>query len=171
MKIITNITDQKKPNFINTDKLDAMQAANKAKGKRTHPVGAYMLVGFIGLIIVAKVSLPELPPAPETPQTTLNAKRTKCFNFLTVVDNAGARQGYERSGIFAKLRACERMYPEQAPMTYEIKIESGHAFDGDFNLKDTWTPTLSLSTPMAKSTTHRAPPRHGKPIGARNVAA
>ena len=23
-------------------------------------------------------------------------------------------------------------------MTYEIKIESGHAFDGDFNLKDTW---------------------------------
>ena len=79
MKIITNFTDQieqakqqAKPrqSFINTDKLNAMHAANKAKGKRTHPVGAYMLLGFVSLIIIAGMVLPTLPPTPAAPRYT-----------------------------------------------------------------------------------------------------
>ena len=47
MKIIDDVT---------TQKLLAAQAANAAKGKRTHPIGTYMLFGFIGLIVVASLS-------------------------------------------------------------------------------------------------------------------
>lgn len=77
------------------------------KSKRTHPVGTYMLAGFVGLIIVAAISLPALPPAPETPQSKLNAERNKCFNFLT------AWEGTNGSGHLAKVRACKDLYPEQ----------------------------------------------------------
>lgn len=35
------------------DKLNTMQAINNIKGKRTHPVGTYMLFGFVGLLFLA----------------------------------------------------------------------------------------------------------------------
>ena len=38
------------------DKLNTMQATDKIYGKRTHPVGTYMLLGFVALIVIAAVS-------------------------------------------------------------------------------------------------------------------